>query len=74
MPPIVFKTEEERNPTNNTPAVVEENLEQIVYSEGEEGELAIQFLTENGLYAKFMLWQGVMEQLKEIRNSLDTQD
>jgi len=28
---IVYKTEEERNPTNQTPAVVEENLTQIVY-------------------------------------------
>jgi hypothetical protein len=58
----------------NEPTIVEDNLEQIVYEEGEEGRLAIQFLEENGLYAKFLLWQGILEQLKALRDSLDTQE
>ena len=66
--PIIFKTEEERNPT--TPTIVEENLTQITYTEGEEGQLAIEFLEENGLYSKFLLWQGVKEQLKKLREDL----
>ena len=58
--PIEFKTEEQRNPTS--PLVkVEEDLTQITYSEGEEGQLAIEFLEENGLYSKFLLWQGIKE-------------
>ena len=70
--PLVFKTEEERNPTNKTTEVVqvEENLTQIAYSEGEEGQLAIEFLEENGLYSKFLLWQGIKEQLKKMREEL----
>jgi hypothetical protein len=70
--PIVFNTEEERNPTNKTTEVVqvEENLQQIAYSEGEEGQLAIEFLEENGLYTKFLLWQGIKEQLKKMREEL----
>ena len=70
--PLVFKTEEERNPTNKTTEVVqvEENLQQIAYSEGEEGQLAIEFLEENGLYSKFLLWQGIKEQLKKLREEL----
>ena len=87
--PIVFKTEEERNPTNKTTIVEVDNttqsgsdetmelisendLSQIVYSEGEEGQLAIQFLEENGLYQKFLLWQGIQEQLKNLKSSLVT--
>lgn len=58
----------------NEPTIVEENLEQVIYEEGEEGRLAIQFLEENGLYAKFLLWQGILEQLKALRDSLDTQE
>lgn len=64
--PIVIKTEEERNPTKP----VEENLTQIAYSEGEEEKLALQFIEENGLYSKFLLWQGVMEQLRKLREDL----
>ena len=64
--PIEFKTEEERNPTKP----VEENLTQITYTEGEEERLALQFIEENGLYSKFLLWQGVMEQLKKLREDL----
>lgn len=64
--PIEFKTEEERNPTKP----VEENLTQITYTEGEEGQLAIEFLEENGLYSKFLLWQGIKEQLKKLKEDL----
>jgi hypothetical protein len=69
---IVYKTEEERNPTNQTPAVVEEDLTPIVYNEGEEGELAIRFIEENHLLDKFLLWQGIQEQLKKLKDSLAT--
>ena len=68
--PIEFKTEEERNPT--TPVVVEENLTQDIFTEGEEEKLAIEFLEENGLYAKFLLWCGIKEQLKNLKDSLAT--
>jgi hypothetical protein len=57
---------------SDEPTIVEENLEQIIYSEGEEGELAIQFLEECGLYQKFLLWQGIQEQLKNLKLSLET--
>ena len=75
--PIVFKTEEERNPT--TPVltgeqavatIVEEDLTQPIFTEDEEQKLAIQFLEETGLYAKFLLWQGIQEQLKSLKDSL----
>ena len=66
--PIVFKTEEERNPT--TPVVVEENLTQPIFTEDEEQKLALQFIEETGLYAKFLLWQGIQEQLKSLKDSL----
>lgn len=69
--PIIFKTEEERNPTK--PTIVEEDLAQITYTEGEEGQLAIEFLEENGLYSKFLLWQGIKEQLKNLQSSLGQQ-
>ena len=76
--PFEFKTDQEPqklvdNTTTlsvNTPTIVEENLTQIAYSEGEEGQLAIQFLEENGLYQKFLLWQGIQEQLKNLKLSL----
>ena len=66
--PIVFKTEEERNPT--TPVVVEEDLTQPIFTEDEEQKLALQFLEETGLYAKFLLWCGIQEQLKSLKDSL----
>ena len=79
--PIVFKTEEERNPTQPVligeqavATIVEEDLTQMVYEEGEEEKLAIQFLEENGLYAKFLLWQGIQDQLKKLKDSLGTQE
>jgi len=83
--PIVFKTEEERNPTQQlvdskitlsehelTLTIVEENLTQNIFAEGEEEKLAIQFIEENALYTKFMLWCGIQEQLKSLKDSLDT--
>ena len=75
--PIIFKTEEERNPT--TPVltgeqavatIVEEDLTQPIFTEDEEQKLAIQFLEETGLYAKFLLWCGIQEQLKSLKDSL----
>jgi hypothetical protein len=54
----------------NESTVVEENLTQITYDEGEEGQLALEFLEENGLYSKFLLWQGIKEQLKKLREEL----
>jgi len=70
--PIVFKTEEERNPTNVSTEVaqVEENLTQDIFAEGEEEKLAIQFIEENALYTKFMLWCGLQDQLKKLREDL----
>ena len=55
-----------------TPTIVEENLTQAVFAEGEEEQLAIEFLEENGLYAKFLLWCGIKDQLKNLKLSLAT--
>jgi hypothetical protein len=52
--------------------IVEENLTQDIFAEGEEEQLAIEFLEENGLYAKFLLWCGIKEQLKNLKDSLAT--
>ena len=52
--------------------IVEENLTQPIFTEGEEEKLAIEFLEENGLYAKFLLWCGIKEQLKNLKDSLAT--
>ena len=54
----------------NTPTVVEENLSQEIFTEDEEGKMAIQFLEDNGLYAKFLLYCGIQEQLKNLKLSL----
>ena len=51
----------------------EENLTQDIFAEGEEEQLAIEFLEENGLYAKFLLWCGIKDQLKNLKLSLATQ-
>ena len=56
----------------NEPTIVEENLVQEIFAEGEEERLAIQFLEENALYSKFLLWCGIQEQLKSLRDSLAT--
>ena len=79
--PIVFKTEEERNPTkkitdakiaNHQKQFEDENLTQDIFAEGEEEKLAIQFIEENALYTKFMLWCGLQEQLKSLKDSVAT--
>ena len=54
----------------NEPTVVEENLTQDIFAEGEEEKLAIQFIEENALYTKFMLWCGLQEQLKKLKDEL----
>ena len=46
------------------------NEEEEKNEEGEEEKLAIQFIEENGLYQKFLLWQGIQEQLKKLREEL----
>jgi hypothetical protein len=56
----------------NTPTIVEENLVQDIFAEGEEEKLAIQFIEENALYTKFMLWCGIQDQLKNLKDSLAT--
>ena len=78
--PIVFKTEEERNPilvgeqavATNVEVVSENDLTQDIFAEGEEEKLALQFIEENALYTKFMLWCGIQEQLKNLKDSLAT--
>ena len=49
-----------------------ENLTQAIFAEGEEEQLAIEFLEENGLYTKFLLWCGIKDQLKNLKLSLAT--
>jgi hypothetical protein len=82
---VVFKTEEERNPTNEVSIVEVDNttqsgndesmdLVQDIFAEGEEEQLAIEFLEENGLYAKFLLWCGIKDQLKKLKDSLVNQE
>ena len=56
---------------NIQPTIVEENLVQPIFIEGEEEKLAIQFIEENELYTKFMLWCGLQDQLKKLNDSLD---
>jgi len=68
--PIEFKTEEERNPT--TPSVIEEDLQQTIFTEDEEMRLAIEFLEECGLYNKFLLWVGIKNQLKQLKKGLES--
>ena len=52
--------------------VVAEDLTQEIFTEGEEGQLAIQFLEDNGLYQKFLIYCGIQEQLKKLKDSLAT--
>jgi len=49
-----------------------DNLTQPIFAEGEEEKLAIQFIEENELYVKFMLWCGIQDQLKNLKDSLAT--
>ena len=50
----------------------EGNLTQAIFSEDEEMRLAIQFVEEVGLYSKFLLWCGIQEQLKSLKDSVVT--
>ena len=74
--PIVFKTEEERNPTNqvavvNEEPLVVEDLTQSVFEEGEEEKLAIRYIEETAQYQKFMLWCGLQDQLQKLTDSIE---
>ena len=57
---------------NNVEIVSENDLTQEIFAEGEEEKLAIQFIEENALYTKFMLWCGIQDQLKKLKDSLAT--
>ena len=52
--------------------LVEEDLTQATFAEGEEEQLAIQFIEETGLYTKFLLYCGIQEQLKNLKLSVAT--
>ena len=52
----------------------DDDLTQDVFVEGEEEKLAMQFIEENALYTKFMLWCGIQDQLKKLKDSLATQE
>ncbi len=60
-----------KNRAKKTKVEEVEDLTQEVFTEGEEEKLAIQFLEENDLYAKFLLWCGLQDQLKKLNDSLD---
>ena len=49
-----------------TPTVVEENLTQPVVDEEQLKEYAMQFIEENELMIKFMIWIEIQEQLKQV--------
>jgi hypothetical protein len=49
-----------------------EDLTQATFTEGEEEQLAIQFIEETGLYTKFLLYCGIQEQLKNLKLSVAT--
>jgi len=55
-----------------TLSVNEPNLAQPIFTEIEEMKLAIQFIEENELYTKFLLWCGIQEQLKKAEDNLDS--
>ena len=59
---------------NNVEVVSENDLTQPIFAEGEEEKLAIQFIEENALYTKFMLWCGLQDQLKKLKDSVATQE
>jgi hypothetical protein len=78
---FIFKTDQ---PQTETPSVtttklsvVEENEEQDLvqrlFTPDEEAKLMIDFIEDNGLYAKFLLYCGLQEQLKSLKGSLETQ-
>ena len=61
----------------NSEVVVEENEEQDlvqrIFTPEEEAKLMIDFIEDNGLYPKFLLYCGLQEQLKSLKGSLETQ-
>ena len=59
---------------NNVEVVSENDLTQSIFAEGEEEKLAMQFIEENALYTKFMLWCGIQDQLKNLKDSLATKE
>jgi hypothetical protein len=78
---FIFKTDQ---PQTETPSVtttklsvVEENEEQDlvqrIFTPEEEAKLMIDFIEDNGLYPKFLLYCGLQEQLKSLKGSLETQ-
>ena len=56
----------------NEPTIVEEDLTQPIFAEGVEEKLALDFILENDLYQKFMIWCAIQDQLKTIKLSLAT--
>jgi hypothetical protein len=56
----------------NEPTIVEEDLTQPIFAEGVEEKLALDFILENDLYQKFMLWCAIQDQLKTIKLDLAT--
>ena len=60
-----------KNRVKKTKVEEDEDLTQSIFTEGEEEKLAIQFIEENDLYAKFLLWCGLQDQLKKLNDSLD---
>lgn len=77
---IVFKSDQEEQSlpavsttslSVNEPTIVEEDLTQPVLSEEEERTLALEFILEQDLYQKFMLWCGIQDQIKKLELSLE---
>ena len=72
-----FKSDQPENKMVDTKTTLsvnetEDNLAQAIFSEDEEMRLAIQFIEEVGLYSKFLLWCGIQEQLKSLKDSVVT--
>ena len=60
-----------KNRAKKTKVEEDDDQTQPIFTEGEEEKLAIQFIEENDLYAKFLLWCGLQDQLKKLNDSLD---
>jgi hypothetical protein len=60
-----------KNRVKKTKVEEDKDLTQEIFSKGEEEKLAIQFIEENELYTKFLLWCGLQDQLKKLNDSLD---
>ena len=78
---FIFKTDQ---PQTETPSVTttklsvdeeneEQDLVQRIFTPEEEAKLMIDFIEDNGLYPKFLLYCGLQEQLKSLKGSLETQ-